>query len=170
MNTDMLTNILLVLSVAVIAYLLGERRAMRREAAEAAAARERPAPEPAVTEPVVTEPVVTVSEDVPPTSGRPSGGPGLPSAKPPTLAPPLDVMPIPRSGEAPRVDVAKLEYEEDAEVDPTTVGAAASAPASKRTIYSPPVTKIVHDPGADLAEAERAESLIIVKTTDPTDK
>jgi PPM family protein phosphatase len=66
----------------------------------------------------------------------------------------------------PPVALAKVEYEEDEEIDPTKVGA---RPGGKRPIYQPPVHRIVYDEDAEEDEPTRAESLFLVSATAQTD-
>ena len=61
---------------------------------------------------------------------------------------------------------AKLEYEEDAEIDPTKVGQGA---APQRLIYQPPVQRIVYDEDAAADEPTRTESLFLVSASAQTD-
>jgi protein phosphatase len=63
-------------------------------------------------------------------------------------------------------DLAKMEYEEDDEIDPTKVGA---GPAPRAPIYQPPVKRIVYDEDAATDEPTRAESLFLVSATAQTD-
>lgn len=136
-----LQTIALILAAAVIAYLLGERHAARREAAR-------------------------LNTDV---------GPEAPKAPPTESAPPLrEATPsLPAPSEEPEATeelaIAKA-YEDDEEIDPTRVGAAASAPAPQRTIHQAPVTKIVIDADAATEEAEQPESLFVVSATAQTDR
>jgi serine/threonine protein phosphatase PrpC len=62
--------------------------------------------------------------------------------------------------------LAKMEYEEDDEIDPTKVGA---APGGKRPIYQPPIERIVYDEDAEEDEPTRADSLFLVSATAQTD-
>jgi serine/threonine protein phosphatase PrpC len=64
--------------------------------------------------------------------------------------------------------LAKVEYEEDADIDPTKVGAAA-ATAGPRLVYQPPVQRIVYDEDADTDEPTRTESLFLVSAMAQTD-
>jgi protein phosphatase len=83
-------------------------------------------------------------------------------SKPPAAAPPVAVPPpaISESG------LAKMEYEEDDEIDPTKVGA---GPGGKRPVIQPPVERIVYDEDAEDDEPTRAESLFLVSATAQTD-
>ena len=77
-----------------------------------------------------------------------------------TPAPAAKETPIGESG------LAKMEYEEDDEIDPTKVGGGA---APKPAIYQPPVTKILYDEDAATDEPTRSESLFLVSATAQTD-
>lgn len=81
-------------------------------------------------------------------------------AKSPAPAPPAKA-PAP---ETPAL--AKLEYEEDEEIDPTKIGA---GPAPKPPVYQPPVHRIVYDDEAGTDEPTRTESLFLVSATAQTD-
>jgi protein phosphatase len=59
-----------------------------------------------------------------------------------------------------------MEYEEDAEIDPTKVG---GGPAPKPPVYQAPVKRIVYDEDAATDEPTRAESLFLVSATAQTD-
>jgi protein phosphatase len=157
MNEQTVTTLALVLAAAVIAYLLGERRALRREAARAkaeldAAEAEPPAKE-SDAEPAAHEPVAST----PPASAEPAPSP------PPAPA----TTSLPESSEA---GVPRMNHEDDEDVEPTRVGAAASAPAPKRVIHQAAVVPIVLDAGADEEEAEQPNSVFFVSATAQTDK
>ena len=62
--------------------------------------------------------------------------------------------------------LAKMEYEEDAEIDPTRVG---GGPAPRPPVYQPPVQRIVYDEDAALDEPTRTENLFLVSATAQTD-
>jgi protein phosphatase len=62
--------------------------------------------------------------------------------------------------------LAKMEYEEDDEIDPTKVG---GGPAPKPPVYQPPVKRIVYDEDAATDEPTRTESLFLVSATAQTD-
>jgi protein phosphatase len=171
MNEQTVTTIALVLAAAVIAYLLGERQAARREVArtkERLAAAEAEARQTASTAPPSERPASgsasasTPPASEPPASASPASTEPAPSSSPRPTTP---TLPVPSGAPA----VAKL-YEEDEDIDPTRVGAAASAPAPKRTIHQASVAKIVFDPDADAEEAEQPESLFFVSATAQTDK
>ena len=66
----------------------------------------------------------------------------------------------------PEIRLAKMEYEEDEEIDPTKVGAVRGG---KRPVYQPPVHRIVYDEDAAVEEPTRAESLFLVSATAQTD-
>lgn len=61
----------------------------------------------------------------------------------------------------------KLEYEDDDEVDPTRVGAAAQG---KRPKLQPPAKRIVYDEDASLEEPTQASALILVTAQAQTDR
>ena len=70
-------------------------------------------------------------------------------------------------GEAAKVPMlAKLEYEEDEEIDPTRVG---EGPAPARAIYQPPVKRIVYDEDAEIDEPTQSTSLFLISATAQTD-
>lgn len=62
--------------------------------------------------------------------------------------------------------LAKMEYEEDDEIDPTKIGRGA---APKPPVYQPPVKRIVYDEDAATDEPTRSESLFLVSATAQTD-
>jgi PPM family protein phosphatase len=62
--------------------------------------------------------------------------------------------------------LAKLEYEEDDDIDPTKIGGGA---APRPPIYQPPVKRIVYDEDAANDEPTRTESLFLVSATAQTD-
>jgi PPM family protein phosphatase len=62
--------------------------------------------------------------------------------------------------------LAKLEYEEDEEIDPTRVG---EGPAPARAIYQPPVKRIVYDDEAEIDEPTQSTSLFLISATAQTD-
>jgi serine/threonine protein phosphatase PrpC len=64
-------------------------------------------------------------------------------------------------------ELVRLDYEEDAEIDPTKIGA---GQAPVRAIYQPPIQRIVYDDEAELDEPTRSESLFLVSTMAQTDK
>ena len=63
--------------------------------------------------------------------------------------------------------LAKLEYEEDDDIDPTKIGATNSAPM--RAIYQPPVQRIVYDDDAEEDQPTGAQSLFLVSAAAQTD-
>ena len=77
---------------------------------------------------------------------------------------PVDKQPVEKQPAEP--PLAKLEYEEDDEIDPTRVG---GGPAPKRAIYQPPVQRIVYDGNAEKDEPTGATSLFLVSATAETD-
>ena len=114
-----------------------------------------------------------------PAAPPPSSQASAPEAAAPTSQPPLSdgqaagppsiggvEDPDPRDAAAKQPDVAKMEYEEDEEIDPTKVGAGA---APKRAIYQPPVQRIVYDEDAAEDEPTRSESLFLISATAQTD-
>ena len=86
-----------------------------------------------------------------------------------------DVAPeaSPPPAEKPKRDAAyaKLSYDEDDELDVTKLGkSGASARANARTVYHPPVTRIVYDEEAEADEPTAATSMFLVHATAQTDK
>jgi protein phosphatase len=66
--------------------------------------------------------------------------------------------------------VAKLDYEEDADVDPTRVGTSpASKPTEPRKIYQPPLKRIAYDEDADVDEPTQVSSWFLLHATAQTD-
>lgn len=120
--------VLLFIAVALVAYILGSRRA--------------PAPPPS-KKPKGTKPgeKATASSDT---------GPSADKKKKKEPAP-----------------LARVDYEEDDEVDPTRVG---SGPAPKRQVYQPPVQRVLYDEDAATEEPTHAASLFIVSATAQTDR
>lgn len=66
-----------------------------------------------------------------------------------------------------QANLPTLEYEEDDEIDPTKVGAAAAARAPK---LQPPTKRIVYDDDALVEEPTRSHALILVTAQAQTDK
>ena len=91
---------------------------------------------------------------------EPKLAPPAPDRRPP--APPPAPAPAPQ----PEIRLAKMDYEEDEEIDPTKIGAVRGG---KRPIYQPPVHRIVYDDDAAIDEPTRAESLFLVSATAQTD-
>lgn len=163
LDTQALLTILLVAAVGVIAYLVGERRAMSRALREKASAPPTaptlPTPSPPAaeggSEPPSSAPansLVLIDETVSSPSTRVS-------AKAPQIA-------LPTLADAP----VKLYEEEEDEVDPTRVAAMASAPPSARVVRDVPIRKFVFDEGADVVEAPSKVELFLVSATAQTDK
>jgi protein phosphatase len=174
-------TILLLAAVAVIAYLIGERRALKA-AARAAAGPARATPE-----------VGDVRKADPGAQVGPAGAGEVPSVSTPAAAdarrdairPPEQSdeergesrrEPAPTSGDAPSLDpdielgpLVRLDYEEDDNVEPTKIGPAASGPPSERRILQPPIQKIELDPGASDPAPDSAP-LFLVHATAQTDK
>jgi PPM family protein phosphatase len=144
MDSQTIITFALVLAVGAIAFMLGERRAVRRVEPAGGA----PAPEPA------PKPVAAALEEEAPVS-RPPDSLGKPKA--PTVIPP----------DAP---VVKLGFEDDDDVDPTRVGPAASAPPAPRIILQPPVKVLLADEDAATDEPPQASPLFLVSATAQTDK
>ncbi len=66
--------------------------------------------------------------------------------------------------------VAKVDYEEDDDIDPTKVGTRPTAGASEeRVVYQPPLKRIVYDEDAEADEPTQATSLFLVHATAQTD-
>jgi serine/threonine protein phosphatase PrpC len=67
-------------------------------------------------------------------------------------------------------DVARVDYEEDDDIDPTKVGTRPSGPATAEvTIYQPPLKRIIYDEDAERDEPTQATSLFLVHATAQTD-
>jgi PPM family protein phosphatase len=88
-----------------------------------------------------------------------------PRVRTPAARVPL-ATPVPAAPKPAPLALAKMDYEEDEEIDPTKVGAAAGR---KRPIFQPPVHRIVYDEDAAVEEPTRAESLFLVSATAQTD-
>jgi protein phosphatase len=68
-------------------------------------------------------------------------------------------------------ELPKIAYDEDADVEPTLLGAAADAGAEpKRITFSPPTQKIVYDEDAADDEPTHSGAMILVTATAQTDK
>jgi len=101
----------------------------------------------------------------PANAAAPMATPAAAAAKPaPAPAPASPPAPAPTVEEEPAL--AKMEYEEDAEIDPTKVG---GGPAPKPPVYQAPVKRIVYDEDAATDEPTRSESLFLVSATAQTD-
>jgi PPM family protein phosphatase len=72
----------------------------------------------------------------------------------------------PQAAAAESTELPKIGYEEDADVEPTLVG----AQEKKRPSYSPPTQKIVYDEDAADDEPTHSGALILVTATAQTDK
>lgn len=136
--------------VALIGYLLGSRRAAVPAKADTPATAVRSkAAAPAVTakaaEPAASTSPAAVAVDEP-AAEKPKAATATGAAESPSLA--------------------KLEYEEDAEIDPTRVGA---GPVPTRAIYQPPVKRIVYDDEAEIDEPTQSTSLFLISATAQTD-
>jgi serine/threonine protein phosphatase PrpC len=144
---DILTIGALLLASVAVAYALGTRKAGRQSGPKPAAeARTASGGKPATT----TEPakVDKVEEPKAPSdAGAPDAAAAVKVAEEPALA--------------------KLEYEEDADIDPTKIGATNAAP--ERAIYQPPVQRIVYDDDAEDEQPTGAQSLFLVSAAAQTD-
>lgn len=80
----------------------------------------------------------------------------------PTSAP----FAVPRPAPPASMSLPSLDFEEDRDVEPTLVGAA----AKKRTTYSPPTQRIVYDEDAAIDEPTHPGALILVTATAQTDR
>ena len=144
---DWIFIIALFLAVSVAAYRLGRRRSEPEPAAAKAPEPPNAAPEP---------------DDVKTTAG--------------TVAAKEKTEPAKQQMEAQKsrpsdVAVVRLDFEEDEDIDPTRVGAGASASAPPaRVIYQPPIQRIVYDEDAATEEPTGAQSLFLVHATAQTDR
>jgi protein phosphatase len=176
---ERLITVLLVLSVGVIAYVVGGRRASR-DAPREATAKDAPKTKDALVE--VAKPRVAATDlasrdDVKSHSSTaklakssvPSSKVESSVSKPASAAPSSSGRLADLATSVPSL-VTTLDYEEDDAVEPTMVGRAASAPPSKRRIVQPPVKRIIFDDGAATEEPPRAEPLFLVHATAQTDK
>ena len=84
----------------------------------------------------------------------------------PIVAPAAPAPPPSASEPLPQLALARLDYEEDAEIDPTRVG---RGPAPKPPIYQAPVERIIYDEDAATDEPTRTESLFLVSAKAQTD-
>ena len=98
-------------------------------------------------------------------STAPARTASLPENATKAAAPKAKAAAAKKSEEVP-VPLAKLDYEEDSDIDPTKVG---RSPAPKPPIYQPPVTRIVHDENAATDEPTQIEPLFLVSATAQTD-
>ena len=87
------------------------------------------------------------------------------AAEPAAPATPKEAAPAP-TPEPASAPLAKMVYEEDADIDPTKVG---GGPAPKPAVYQPPVKRIVYDEDAATDEPTRSEVLFLVNATAQTD-
>jgi serine/threonine protein phosphatase PrpC len=93
----------------------------------------------------------------------PTPSPAVARAAPPVAASlPAPIVLIQEPG------LAKLEYEEDAEIDPTMVGGGSAT--KQPVVYQPPVKKIIYDEDAATDEPTRSETLFLVSATAQTDR
>jgi serine/threonine protein phosphatase PrpC len=78
--------------------------------------------------------------------------------------------PAPLTETASADPVARVDYEEDNDIDPTKVGMRPSGPVTaERTVYQPPLKRIVYDEDAERDEPTQATSLFLVHATAQTD-
>jgi PPM family protein phosphatase len=89
-----------------------------------------------------------------------------PRAEPTATATTATTTTSPRAAAASSAALPKIGYEEDADVEPTLVG----AQEQKRASYSPPTQKIVYDEDAADDEPTHSGALILVTATAQTDK
>ena len=64
--------------------------------------------------------------------------------------------------------LAKLDYEEDDDIDPTRVGGKAADGA--RVVYQPPIKRIVYDEDADANDPTKVEPLFLIHASAQTDR
>ncbi len=143
---DWIVVISLFVLAVTVAYAVGGRRQVARQASAPT-----PAPKVASARPASRE-ASTPAAAIAPLPLAPAPAP----APAPVAAPPVAAEPA----------LAKLEYEEDSDIDPTKVG---GGPAPKPPVYQPPVQRIVYDEDAGTDEPTRTESLFLVSATAQTD-
>jgi protein phosphatase len=174
MDGQTILTVLLVAAVGVVAYVVGQRRALAQRA-PAPASEAKPEPQPqlqAKAEPPAIAPHVA-TQLTPLPSASDSGTPGPMSSTKPSAA--LDaIVPIlplkaPVITEVEDGGPVRLTAEEDDEVEPTRVGPAASAPPSERVIRLSPIRKIVLDDEA-ASEPQESPSMFLISATAQTDK
>jgi serine/threonine protein phosphatase PrpC len=149
---DWLMFLALIVGVGVVAYVSGARRRA-----------EPPSP--------------PEGKPLPSKSSAAAASPAAAPAKPPKakaaaakveVSPPKPAAVVASAASPPATEeLVRLEYEEDAEIDPTKIGGGA---APVRAIYQPPIQRIVYDDEAEADDPTRSESLFLVSTTAQTDK
>jgi serine/threonine protein phosphatase PrpC len=145
---DILTIGALLVAAVAVAYALGSRKAARESVP-------KPAPERAAVEKVekaekADEAAKAETTTAPSDAGAPEAAAAVAAAK---------VVEEPA--------LAKLEYEEDDDIDPTKIGATNVAPT--RAVYQPPVQRIVYDDDAEDDHPTGAQSLFLVSAAAQTD-
>jgi PPM family protein phosphatase len=153
---DWLVLISLLVIAVIGGYYLGRqprpvkaKRAIAKDDAKAPVAKQAPAPAPAKKAAPVAAPVVAAA---------PSPAPAP--------APPPAPAPAPVVAASPDIEIVRIEYEEDEDIDPTKIGGAA---APKRAVYQPPVQRIFYDEDAAEDEPTRSEALFLISAMAQTD-
>ena len=149
---DILTIGALLVAAVSVAYALGTRKAARQPATKPAAE---------VSAASAAKPAAK-GEEAKSEKAKAEGA----KAEAATVAPEAAVVAAPKVDDEPAL--AKLEYEEDEDIDPTKMGAATAAPVP-RAIYQPPVERIVYDDDAEDDEPTGAQSLFLVSAAAQTD-
>jgi protein phosphatase len=149
---DWIVVISLFVLAVTVAYAMGSRG--RRPAAPPAPAPPAPA---AKTAPAAAAPATKNAALAKPAPAAAPAAPATPAPAPAVAA---------ASAGRAEPSLAKVEYEEDNEIDPTKIGGGA---APKPAIYQAPVKKIVYDEDAAKDEPTRTDSLFLVSATAQTD-
>jgi PPM family protein phosphatase len=139
-----------------VAYLLGRRGG-------AAGASQASSSQPSTTK---------AAEAALPTGGAeaalPTGTPPV-AASSPTGTPEKSPAPPASTNPTKAPDVARLDYEEDDNVDPTRIGTNAASAAAARAVYQPPIKRIPYDEEADNDEPTLSQSFFLVHARAQTD-
>jgi len=93
-----------------------------------------------------------------------------PSSSAPEVAKPAPAaVPVPDAIQS-TPSLPSIDYEEDAAIEPTKVGAAVVAARKPKTSLAPPTQKIIYDEDAAVDEPTHSGALILVTATAQTDK
>lgn len=171
MDSQTLLLVVLVAAVGVIAYLMGERRALLRAKEEqdrSGASRARSRDE---THEASPSPAKVVKTEKAETAQKTETETKAPAPKKVDAAPAPSVEAKPRALAPASAfsEVPKLNHDEDDDVEPTMVGRGASAPPMRRVVVKAPLIQIPFD-DLDAAEKPSMSDLFLVHATAQTDR
>lgn len=176
MDSQTVLLVVLVAAVGVIAYLMGERRALLRAKEENERSARSPERERA------REDARAEAREAASVSSSSGPAKAAPKAEAKASAPKVDVAAkkvesAPAVEAKPRVlapasafsEVPKLNHDEDDDVEPTMVGRGASAPPMRRVVVKAPLIQIPFD-DLEAAEKPSMSDLFLVHATAQTDR